>query len=117
MFRGIHHASVVVGDMERSIHFYRDLLGLRLDSDELLEGPFVSAVLGYRDCRVRWVTFDAGDPIARVELLQLLQPEASGAAPPLDRIGGSHVGLVVDDIRAEYERLRREGVQFKSPPQ
>ena len=101
MFRGIHHSSVVVSDMQRSIGFYRDTLGLKLDADEVLSGPFISAVLGYPDCRVRWVTLDAGDPVARVELLQMLSPSGVGSAPQLDRVGGSHVGLVVDDIWAD----------------
>ena len=117
MFRGIHHTSVVVGDMERSIRFYCDLLGLRLETDKILEGPFISTVLGYPECRARWVTLDAGDDVARIELLQLLEPRATGAAPPLARVGASHVGLIVDDIQADFERLRGQGVRFKSPPQ
>lgn len=31
-FAGIHHASVLVADTERSLAFYRDLLGLELDT-------------------------------------------------------------------------------------
>ena len=38
MISGIHHTSFTVSDMERSIAFYRDVLGMKVDWDSLEAG-------------------------------------------------------------------------------
>lgn len=117
VFRGIHHASITISDMQRSLAFYRDLLGLKVTLDERLTGPFISSVMGYPDTDMRVVFLDAGDPSARIELLEMRHPRHPGAAPPLNQVGGTHLALVVDDIKALYRHLTKSGVRCRSTPQ
>jgi catechol 2,3-dioxygenase-like lactoylglutathione lyase family enzyme len=113
---GIAHTSVVVADMDRSLRFYQHLLGMTVTADSEVDGPFVSAVAGLPDVRVRIVLLDAGDPVARVELLQFRSPTSSGPAPELPAIGTSHVAVLTDDIHKLHARLTAAHVEAVSPP-
>ncbi len=51
MFTGIHHTSFTVSDMDRSIAFFRDILGMELTWDSKaagveFKGPVADAVTG-----------------------------------------------------------------------
>ena len=50
----MNHTGFVVTDIERSIEFYRDVMGLELTRTLEREGPAISQVLGVR-----------GDPTSR----------------------------------------------------
>jgi catechol 2,3-dioxygenase-like lactoylglutathione lyase family enzyme len=43
----IDHVGITTSDLDRSLHFYVDLLGLRLLSRNLLSGPDLAALLGF----------------------------------------------------------------------
>jgi catechol 2,3-dioxygenase-like lactoylglutathione lyase family enzyme len=113
---GIAHTSVVVADMDRSLRFYQRLLGMTVTTDSGVKGPFVSSVAGLPDVRMRIVLLDAGDPVARVELLQFHTPTSSGTAPELPAIGTSHVAFLTDDIHKLHARLTAADVEAVSPP-
>ena len=40
----IRHFGIVVGDIEKSLHFYKDLLGFKIQRDMLEEGEFIAEV-------------------------------------------------------------------------
>ncbi len=42
----MNHTGFVVSDMERSLAFYRDLLGLKEERNHVLEGEFISQLVG-----------------------------------------------------------------------
>ena len=42
----MNHTGFVVSDMERALAFYRDLLGLNIERDQILEGEFISELVG-----------------------------------------------------------------------
>jgi len=108
---GIAHASVVVSEMERSLRFYRDVLGLEVTEDERVEGRFVSAVTGVSGADVRVVLLNAGDAVARVELVEFLAPRSGGLAPDMPALGASHVALLTDDIHAAHRALVAGGAR------
>lgn len=69
----LHHVAIAVEDMERSLAFYRDALGLSVFQDEIISGPDVDRGLMETDARVRMVLLadEAGNMI---ELLGWLFP-------------------------------------------
>jgi catechol 2,3-dioxygenase-like lactoylglutathione lyase family enzyme len=113
---GIAHASVVVSEMERSLRFYRDLLGLEVTEDERVKGRFVSAVTGVAGADVRVVLLSAGDAIARVELVEFLVPRRGGFAPDMPTLGASHVALLTDDIHTAHRDLLAGGARLVCAP-
>jgi catechol 2,3-dioxygenase-like lactoylglutathione lyase family enzyme len=118
MIKRIHHAGVGVRDMEASLRFYRDLLGLTVTSDVETEGPLVSAIVGHTEnTKVRMVHLACGEG-QELELFQYMEPGTSKFPQDFRQCDGGiiHVALVVDDAMGMYERLKAEGVRFNSQP-
>lgn len=115
---GIHHTSRSVGDMERSLGFYRDLLGMEVILDTEMAGEMLEREVALEGARLRLVELGSeGQPL--LELLQYHVPEPrewNDELRPCDA-GAHHFALTVDDIGAAYERLREAGVEFTCPPQ
>jgi catechol 2,3-dioxygenase-like lactoylglutathione lyase family enzyme len=118
VIRGLHHASRTVRDLEHSLAFYRDLLGLGVVADEELAGQALDRVVGLTGARLRVVELDTGDG-RLLELIQYHRPPgrapAAGSSPA--DVGAHHVALVVDDLAAVHRRLVAAGVPFNCPPQ
>ena len=95
------HTMVRVGDLEKSLHFYRDLLGLvELRRIENEKGRFTLVFLAA-----------PGDDAAQIELTYNWEPE--------DYTGGrnfGHIAYEVDDIYALCRRLKDHGVTINRPP-
>ena len=70
MIQGIHHTCITVSDLERSIEFYRDLLGLELVMTEESErsGDDRSKALGVAKAKVKLAILRAAE--AQVELIE-----------------------------------------------
>lgn len=118
MIRGFHHASRTVRDLEASLAFYRDLLGLGVVVDEELAGDALDRVVGLTGVRLRYVELDVGDG-RLLELVEYHEPPGRDLPPgssPAD-LGAHHVALLVDDLDVLHRRLSASGVRFTCPPQ
>ncbi len=113
----MNHTGFVVSDMERALDFYRDLLGLAEERDYVLEGEFISELVGYPDARLHIVYLGAGDLRHSIELIQYLNPPGEVAPLPDRRnVGATHLGIIVDDLDSFYQELSARGVRFVNPP-
>ena len=115
--RKSHHHSFTVSDMDRSIRFYRDLLGLELIQDAVrADLESYDRIVGYKNVDLRIVMLREREGGFILELIQYRNP--SGKTRELQNyyVGSSHVSFVVDDLDAEYKRLAVAGVRFNSPP-
>ena len=116
MIQGIHHTCITVSDLEQSIAFYRDLLGLELVMTEESErsGDDRSKALGVPKATVKLAILRTGD--AQVELIEYV----TAPGRPYDRnnndAGAMHIAFRVEDIDAVYQRLLDHGVRFTAPP-
>jgi catechol 2,3-dioxygenase-like lactoylglutathione lyase family enzyme len=101
----IHLTSVLVDDQEKALRFYTETLGFQKKHD---------VPLGEH----RWLTVVSADDPDGTELL--LEPDAHPAAKPFKRAlvddGIPYTSFAVDDVNAEYERLRAQGVVFTQQP-
>ena len=104
----LHHTGLVVADLERSLRFYHDLLGIpvREHVDEVT--PDVVAVGGWHGQRARIADLDLGDG----RVLELI--ELTGGPPPSP--GSFHVALEVDDVRAAWRLVTDAGFESRSEP-
>ena len=114
--KNIRHIGIVVGDIKRSISFYRDSLGLVIKKDMVEKGTYIDTVLGLNKVDIRTVKLSAGDG-GLVELLYYRFPGSKkNCKKKINDIGCAHVAFTVDDINREYHRLLRKGVVFNSLP-
>jgi len=105
--KGISHLAIGVSDMERSLPFYRDILGLEvmLDAEELVGQGKRRAVY------MRW-----NDGAGFLVLSQTLGRDPSGKPLRLHQVGLHHFAFLVDDLRSRVEKLTRAGVKILVPP-
>ncbi len=118
MIESIDHINLVVGDLERSVRFYVDLLGFKEVRRARLEGDWIEAVVGLADVCADLVYIEAPDGGLRIELLEYRSPPGAmipeNALP--NTLGMRHLAFRVRDMDAVYERLRAAGVAFINPP-
>jgi lactoylglutathione lyase len=116
--RALHHTGYTVSDLERSVAFYKDMLGLEVIAQQEKQGGYIAAIVGYPDAHVRMAHLRVPGADHVLELFEYVAPD--GAHP--DRIeardvGTAHLCLVVDDLPAAHRRLTAAGIDtFVSPP-
>src|SRR5579859_3824944 len=72
---GVHHRGITVSNLERSIEFYHEVLGLEFATEptDVFSGEDLSRGLGVPGASLRLAMLKAGD--ADVELLEYVTPE------------------------------------------
>ena len=102
---------IVVNDIEASKAFFAEL-GMELEGEATLEGPWVDQVVGLDDVRSDIATMRTPDGQGRVELTKFHRPPAVRAQPedaPANTLGIRRIMFAVDDIDDVVARLRRHG--------
>lgn len=98
MFTKIDYTMVVVSDMNRSVEFYRDRLGIPL-----------------RFQTPDWTEFETG-----ATTLALHGGGVAATAPPAGdpskQAGSCSIGFNVEDVDKTYEELKAKGIRFVMPP-
>jgi glyoxylase I family protein len=117
MITKLEHVALSVGDLERSLAFYRDVLGFEvIRIIEPRDDPKLGEIAGIPGARARIAHLKMGGNM--LELFQYVEPE--GRPVPGDRRqadhGVVHLGLASDDARADCRRLKECGVEFLSEP-
>jgi glyoxylase I family protein len=116
--QAVHHTGLIVRDLDRSIYFYHDLLGLDFYNEPTpwFEGPELEIGVGVPGAKLRQVTFWVGpEHKSTLELLEYANRPATNTKPvPNNYMGAAHVCFRVTDVRAKKAELEALGVQFYS---
>ena len=116
--KGVSHIAVCVADLERSLEFYRDQLGLVVKmntTQEMARRPGAESKEMYdRPRRTRTVAniyFDAPDSPQPFLVLTSHPGETIGGEPvKLDQKGISHISFEVENVKSYAEELVAYGV-------
>lgn len=115
--KAIRHIGIVVSDLEKALHFYQDLLGLKVVNKMVESGNCIDKISGLKNVKVTTIKLAAGDG----NLVELLCYHSHKREivfkKDICEIGVSHVAFTVENLDAEYKRLLRAGVKFNAPPQ
>jgi catechol 2,3-dioxygenase-like lactoylglutathione lyase family enzyme len=115
---GISHVAIGVRNMEQSVKFYRDLLGLEVRYDQMqpiggMANLYANPQKGQR--RAAHLTYGKGEGRGFLVLTEM-PGGTPGQAIKLDEVGISHFSWWVDDIRGIYEKVKNAGVKVLVPP-
>jgi len=113
--RAISHVAVGVRDMERSLRFWRDALGLRVKLDSVEDLPGVSGEHARRR-RAAYLGWSEGPHESFVVLDQPLSLEPYGEPARLFQTGVHHFSFWVDDIAGIVARVRAAGFEVLFEP-
>ncbi|MDH3251054.1 MAG: VOC family protein [Acidimicrobiia bacterium] len=114
--KAVHHVGLIVKNLDRSIYFYHDLLGLPFANEPTnwFEGPALEKGVGVPNAKLRQVSMWVG-PASQMELIEYAErADETGNAVPNNHIGAAHVCFLVDDINATKTELESHGVEFYS---
>ena len=107
--RATGHTGITVSDLDRSVRFYRDLLGCEVSKPIRAEGPFFETITGVAGCQIDVVFVRVPGHV--IELLCFRNPpgRASGLRP-CDP-GFMHLCLKVADLDKVVALVRSSGFQ------
>lgn len=115
MLIGQSHVGITVKDLDASIYFYHDVLGLEIGTEPspVFDHESLGAAVGVPGATLRQVCLILGDTF--LELLEYRTPPSSTAAPLLSHnVGASHIGFRVADIHSAKAELEAKGIEFYS---
>lgn len=120
MITDIHHTSFTVSNMEKSIAFYRDILGLELKWDSLavgvkFKGEAADNVTNCPGTELRIVFLSAGNH--RIELVEYAPTGKQQVDNKASDTGSAHVCFKTDDIEELYQKLLANKARLHCPPQ
>lgn len=113
--QGLNHVSVTSADLDRSLDFYGDVLGLRLIARGETDAEHLPTILGFPEVLLRWAELElANDQI--LELFEYLVPRGTALRQRTCDPGCVHIALEVDDLDRVFAQLRAAGVTTRSGP-
>ena len=119
---GMWHFSFTVADIDRSVEFYRDVLGMTLVHRQAQSNEYTRRLVGYPDAELRVAQLaipgqDRSHSTHDLELVEYVVPRGEPFGPERHRPGAAHLAFCVADALGEHKRLSDLGVVFVSEPQ
>ncbi len=116
MLESYTHTVFVVHDLESSVRFYRDVLGLDLVSKTDNRGvERLARVLGFSELHLKVAALTLGGDVV-LELLEYVHPPGKDERIERNDLGAAHLAFLVRDIDELYERTSTKGLRFINPP-
>ena len=112
---GAHHTSFTVANLDLSLTFFRDVLGLEVLGSREVSDDYFGQIVGLPGSVVKaaLIRIPGGH---HIELFEYLQPRGQSVAPRPCDPGSCHLSLLTDDLPALYQKLKASGVDFVSAP-
>ena len=115
---GVTHIGICVGDMDKSLAFYRDALGMKVLGDRATDPSEGGRPHNYKHRRKtrRWVSLTYGEGASpTLTLTSHPGEEPDGQPILLDQVGITHFSFAVKDVRGLAEQLAAKGVELGGP--
>jgi catechol 2,3-dioxygenase-like lactoylglutathione lyase family enzyme len=119
MLKSFYHTGFVVRDIEESVAFYTQVMGLKLLFRTERTGEFIEKVVGFKGAHIRGAFLSMGNG-HNLELIQyIVPPSAEGhinEAFQRNSLGATHLAFFVENIEDYYAGMSRKGLRFIGPP-
>lgn len=128
LIEGLFHINIVVRDLERSLTFYTEVLGMQIvEGPHWGQGPSQFGIsqgaqmwgVDPNEARVHFafLRFGSNEDAPIIDLLEFVEPRSWGAPyPTLQHIGLARIALKVPDVKSTYSALLERGVRFLTGP-
>jgi len=110
------HTGLTVSDLEASLRFWRDALGMREAMSQEKEGGYLEAIVREPGAHVRMVHLEFPDGGSRIELFQYLAPRGGRVNGRPADVGFSPVCVACTDVDGLVARLVAAGGTPLSDP-
>ncbi|MDE6902173.1 MAG: VOC family protein [Lachnospiraceae bacterium] len=119
MLGQIYHVGLTVSDLDRSVRFYRDVLGLQYQGELLMEGRETEAMFQKENCKARVAYLNGSIQlnVPPVELIQFVGEKVRQNPTDLFSTSISELCFFAEDADEVYQKLVEQGVECLSAPQ
>lgn len=119
--RSVFHVGFVVSDLDASLRFYCEGLGLELRHRQLQNNAYTSSLVGYPDAvlEIAQLRFADAEPPPSghvIELISYREPPSAPADRERSTLGAGHLAFIVDDVFAMSDRLCGFGAKLINEP-
>ena len=119
--RSIFHVGFVVRDLDASLRFYCDGLGLVLRHRQRQRNAYTATLVGYPDAdlEIAQLRLSEGEAPPSGHVLELIcygRPASAPADAERSTLGAGHLAFVVDDIFEMARRLEALGARLVNEP-
>ena len=114
MIQRMDNVLIVVEDLEAAKAFFAEL-GMELEGETTVEGPWVDQTVGLNDVRADIAMMRTPDGHGRVELSKFHTPPAVRGVPenaPANTLGIRRIMFAVDELPDVVARLRTHGAEL-----
>lgn len=115
MIKSTEHFSFTVSNLDDSLHFFCDLLGLKATPIMEVNNEDVQRIVGIPGAHLRISLVQVPDN-KNIELIEYVKPKGKKLNLKTCNTGVAHLAFVVDDIQKMYDDLSKKGVKFNNPP-
>ena len=115
MLKSMFHTGFVVRDIDHTIDFYTNVMGLKLVGRTERTGDFASKLLAFPDAHIKGAFVELGDG-HQLELIQYINPPVGEGYLNRNDAGASHLAFFVENIEEFYADKSRRGLTFNSDP-
>jgi lactoylglutathione lyase len=111
-----HHTGFTVSSLERSLAFYRDLLGLEVVFRWNPQAAYIGELVGYPEVDLHAAILRIPGSETFLELLEYRNTPQRAVDMANGNTGNGHIAFTVDDLETFHMRLASAGVKSVSPP-
>jgi lactoylglutathione lyase len=112
---GVSHFGIQVADLERSVAFYGDLVGLELVAQWVRDEPYIQELVGYPGVELHVAVLRIPNSSSFLEILEYRNVKGCAVDPSTANPGTAHLCFYVDDLESMHGRLAAGGARFVSP--
>jgi len=111
---GFNHFGVTVADMAEALKFWRELLGLQLLGQGVVEYQYLDRIVGLEGTRIEWAEL-ALPKGGLIELFRYVSPPGKPLGGAVNDAGKTHLCLEVEDLDRLLGELHAAGIRSAHP--
>ena len=115
MVIGYRHTGIIVKNMEKSLYFYRDILGLEVVQNYSDGTDYINKITGITNADVHMIKLKAKDGTI-VEILEYRNHPTELMEQQIYNAGACHIAFQVKDANQTYNILKDKGITIISQP-
>jgi catechol 2,3-dioxygenase-like lactoylglutathione lyase family enzyme len=112
---GYRHTGIIVSDLQISLHFYRDLLGLEVIQEHQDASEYISKITNLENLEAKYAKLRIPDGKI-LELLTYPSHPTSRLDAEIHNVGEAHLAFQVKSAEIAYQFLKSVGVNCLSEP-
>jgi len=110
---GYRHTGIITRDINKSLYFYKNILGLRLIQDFTDSSDYINEITGLKGAIVHFIKLKCLDGSV-LELLEYPSHQTESIKSSIINVGICHIALRVNNANDAYKKLVDEKIKVIS---